>query len=349
MKNSLFIICILIILFKSGNVLSNNNIFNVNNIEISSNNYKNKEQLVNIAFKKGFQKLIERLLLDKDFKKIIETDIEQIKELISYYQIVESEDKDSVNLITKVNIFFDKERIHKFFYQKNILYSDIINTEVVIFPLLIEKNRYFIYSQNYFYKNWIEDKNKVNDLIQYALPVESIESIQKIEKNKKNIYKLDISDFFKEYEKSNIVFAIIERSNNSAKIFLSTKILDKKINKTLMINLTSDNQEKLDNKIIFTIKNEIKDLIKSQNLIDVRTPAFLNLEIKLNKKNTLVEFKKRIKNIDLIDKIYIQQINKDNVFVKIRYLGKIRKIIQKLEEQKINLKMISGQWHLYII
>ena len=330
MKNSLFIICILIILFKSGNVLSNNNIFNVNNIEISSNNYKNKEQLVNIAFKKGFQKLIERLLLDKDFKKIIETDIEQIKELISYYQIVESEDKDSVNLITKVNIFFDKERIHKFFYQKNILYSDIINTEVVIFPLLIEKNRYFIYSQNYFYKNWIEDKNKVNDLIQYALPVESIESIQKIEKNKKNIYQLDISDFFKEYEKSNIVFAIIERSNNSAKIFLSTKILDKKINKTLMIKLTSDNQEKLDNKIIFTIKNEIKDLIKSQNLIDVRTPAFLNVEIKLNKKNNLVEFKKRIKNIDLIDKIYIQQINKDNVFVKIRYLGKIRKIIKKL-------------------
>ena len=144
MKNSLFIICILIILFKSGNVLSNNNIFNVNNIEISNNNYKNKEQLVNIAFKKGFEKLIERLLLDKDFKRIVETDIEQIKELISYYQIAESEDKDSVNLITKVNIFFDKERIHKFFYQKNILYSDIINTEVIIFPLLIEKNRYFV-------------------------------------------------------------------------------------------------------------------------------------------------------------------------------------------------------------
>ena len=34
MKNLIFISYILIILFKTGNVLSNNNIFNVNNIEI---------------------------------------------------------------------------------------------------------------------------------------------------------------------------------------------------------------------------------------------------------------------------------------------------------------------------
>ena len=35
MKNLIFISFILIILFKTGNVLSDNNIFNVNNIEIA--------------------------------------------------------------------------------------------------------------------------------------------------------------------------------------------------------------------------------------------------------------------------------------------------------------------------
>ena len=50
MKIYSFLLIILIILFKTGNVLSNNNIFNVNNVEINKEIYKNKEKLVNEAF-----------------------------------------------------------------------------------------------------------------------------------------------------------------------------------------------------------------------------------------------------------------------------------------------------------
>ena len=52
MKNLIIIFCILIILFKTGNVLSDNNIFNVNNVEINKEISKNKEKLVNQAFQK---------------------------------------------------------------------------------------------------------------------------------------------------------------------------------------------------------------------------------------------------------------------------------------------------------
>ena len=45
MKNLIFICCILIILLKTGNVLSDNNIFNVNNIEVSKEISGNKEKL----------------------------------------------------------------------------------------------------------------------------------------------------------------------------------------------------------------------------------------------------------------------------------------------------------------
>ena len=90
----------------------------------------------------------------------------------------------------------------------------------------------------------------------------------------------------------------------------------------------------------------MKDLIKSQNLIDVRTPSFLNVEIKLEKKTNLVEFNDRLKKIDLIDNFYIQELNKDYALVKIKYLGKIEKIISKLKSQNINLQLIKGQWQL---
>ena len=90
-------------------------------------------------------------------------------------------------------------------------------------------------------------------------------------------------------------------------------------------------------------------MIKSQNLIDVRTPSFLNVKIKLNDQKNFVKFNNRIDKIDLIDNYYVQKLNKDYILVKIKYLGKINKIIDKLKEQNINLRMIAGDWELSII
>ena len=56
MKNFKFILTILIILFQTGNVLSNESIFTVNNIQVNKNTFKNNKELINIAFRKGFGK-----------------------------------------------------------------------------------------------------------------------------------------------------------------------------------------------------------------------------------------------------------------------------------------------------
>ena len=343
MKNLIFIFYILIILFKTGNVFSNNNIFNVNNIEINKDISTNKQKLANQAFREGFKELINRLLLEEDYKRISTTNLTDIKRLISYYQIKNDENSNHVSF----NLFFDRDRIHNFFYQKNILYSDIINTSMIVFPLLIKDKQYFIYTKNYFYENWKNDKSK--ESIQYTLPLENIESIQKIKLSEENIFNLDINDFFKEYDLDNMAFITIDIDGDIAKVFLSTKIEGKKLNKNLVVNKSNLSEEQFNEKIIIEIKKVLKDLIKSQNLIDVRTPSFLNVKIKLNNKNNLVEFNKRLKKVDLIDNFYVQQLNKDFILVKIKYLGKINKIIKKLKDQNIDLKMKEGQWKINII
>ena len=348
MKNLKFIIIILIILFQTGNVFSNNNIFNVNNIDLGKESSENNEKLINKAFYKAFDKLTNRLLLEEDYKNLSNTSLEQIKRLISYYQITNRDEKKKKTSYRKINVFFDKKNMHNFFFTKNILYSDIINTEAILFPLLIIKDENFIYTQNYFYNNW--NNERFDDLIQYILPSENIEVIQKINLSKNNIYKLEISDFFKEYETQNIVFANIEIDQNKANIFLKTRIEKKNINKKLFINKDKNiKEEDFYKKIILKIDKEVKNLIKSQNLIDVRTPSFLNAKINLNNISNLYEFNERLEKIDLIDNFYVQQINKDYVFVKIKYLGKINKIINKLKEENINLNVVGGQWHLKII
>ena len=347
MKNLILTFTILIILFKTGNVLSDTDIFNVNNVEVSKEISKNKQKLVDEAFKLAYDKLINRLLLEKDYKKINNTNLSEIKKLISYYQIIKPDEKIKKEKNMNLNIFFDKASVHKFFYLEDILYSDITNTEVIIFPLLKKKQKYFIYTKNYFYENWKKEND--NNLIQYNLPVENIENLEEINLRKENIYKLNISDFFKEYEKANIVFAIIEIKEKTAEIFLNSRVEGKKIKKTISIlkeeSLSNNNFYK---NVITQINNVIEDLIKSQNLIDVRTPSFLNVKIELSNNTNLFEFDKRLKEVDLIDAYYVQQLNKDHVLIKIKYLGKIQKIIRKLKEQNISLKMANGQWQIKI-
>ena len=52
---------------------------------------------------------------------------------------------------------------------------------------------------------------------------------------------------------------------------------------------------KLNEKIIIDAKDELINLVKSQNLIDVRTPSFLNVKLNLNKQNNLVELNLELK------------------------------------------------------
>ena len=84
-------------------------------------------------------------------------------------------------------------------------------------------------------------------------------------------------------------------------------------------------------------------MVKSENLIDIQTPSFLTVKLELNKKNNLVELSSRLKNIDLIEKVYVQEFNKDFMNLKIKYLGKLAKMINQLKSQNISLQLINEQ------
>ena len=82
----------------------------------------------------------------------------------------------------------------------------------------------------------------------------------------------------------------------------------------------------------------------SENLIDIRTPSFINARLNLDRKTNLVEFNSRVKNIDLVENIYVQEFNKDYMNLRIKYLGKLEKMINQLKKNNISLKLINDQW-----
>ena len=348
MKFLKLMIFILVIFFKTGNVLSENRLFDVNNIKIVNTPSKNINNLTSQAMKKGFSVLTERILLKEDKKRLDDLNLSDIEELVAYYQTFD--EVDDLNKSIKVfNIFFDKDKIHNLFYKRNILYSNLIKSEFYLLPIFKKDEELNIYAKNFFYDRW----NKISfesEIVDFILPIENIEIIQKVNKSKGNLEDLNLVNLFNEYSNKNLGIVLITENNSKIKkVYLKTNILGKKINKSLEIKNYKLEKSELHDKIIIDIKNELVNIVKSQNLIDIRTPSFLNAKFKINKKNSLVELKKRVEQIDLVEKIFIQEFNNEFVILKIKFLGKVNNIINELKKEKINLRLNGEQWSLNII
>ena len=348
MKLYKFIILILVIFIKTGNVLSEGSIFNVNNIKITKKTNTSNTDIVNQAINKAYKKLIDRILLIEDKEKISNMDFEKIKELVSYYQVISNEDNTKNEDTVILNIFFDKDKLHNLFYEKNISYSEITDKEFYLLPVLSSNDQYFIFNQNFFYDKWNDFEE--NDLVEFILPFENIEIIQKINLNKNNLFDMEINSLFLEYSKKNQALILIEDKKGSIeKVFLRANISGKKINKNLLFKNNFQKKEKNYREIIRRTRNEIVDLVKSQNLIDIKTPSFLNIKLIIDKNNNLAELNKRLNNIDLVDNLYVQEFNSEYVFLKIKYLGKLEKIKNELKREKIILKQKNDEWSIKII
>ena len=342
------IIFILVFFLKTQNVLSEENIFNVNNIEIIKKTNKSNDDLANQAIKDGFEKLKKKILLSKDQKKLSQLQFAEVKSLVSYYQVITIDKGNILEKKMSYNIFFDKEKIHDLFYKTGISYSDIINSEIYLLPILSQDDQLYVYNKNFFYENW----NNIfeNDTIEFVLPLENIEIIQNINSNKENLLGLDLRNIFLEYSNANLALVLIQRSNSkNEKVYLKTNILGNDINKNLHIEKSNLSQENLNKKIITEVSEEIINIVKSQNLIDIRTPSFLKAKLIIEKNNNLAELNKRLKRINLIDSIFVQEFNNEYILLKIKYLGKLDKIINQLRKQKIILKLVNDHWRLEII
>ena len=87
MKSYKLYIFILIVFLKTGNVLSNPNIFHVNNITVEEKSNDSNDVLANQAIQKGFKELLNKILLKEDLIKLGKLQYSEIKELVSYYQV----------------------------------------------------------------------------------------------------------------------------------------------------------------------------------------------------------------------------------------------------------------------
>ena len=337
------IIFILIVFFKTETVFSQNNLFNVNNIKIEKKDKVTNDSLADQAIKKGFNQLIKKILLKEDLKTLSGLNFSAIKQLVTYYQVSNITEKDQNKEFVNFSITFDKEKIHDLFYKKGISYSEILDKDLYVLPVFVKNEELFVFNNNIFYKNW--NNYYENGLIEFILPLENIEIIQNINAYKDNLINLNIVNLFDGYPNKNLALILIEENKTgNIKIYIKARIQEKDISKNLIFKQQKLFSDKNYKDIIIETNNELIDLVKSRNLIDIRTPSFLNARFNIDKKNNLVELNSRIKNIDAIENIFVQDFNKDYMNLRIKYLGKLEKIISLLKTKNIDLNLNNDQW-----
>ena len=74
--------------------------------------------------------------IKKNYQKL---NFSEINSLIEYYQIQTENDSSVQNDKIRFNVSFDKNKIHSLFHTKNVLYSEVLNKELYLLPILIKK------------------------------------------------------------------------------------------------------------------------------------------------------------------------------------------------------------------
>jgi len=217
---------------------------------------------------------------------------------------------------------------------------------------LIENKDILMYEENFFYKNWIEVKNSTTNkrekLISYNLALENIEDLEYINNIKNKIDLIDIKKInsFNGYE--NFVLLIIYSAEEKLKAFIKTSIKNINIDRNINLDFYSKDKKKTYKEAITTLKKEINQIWKEQNLIDVNTPTFLDFFLETKKLNDYLKLKLILDKIDVIENYSVLEMTNTHLKIRIKYRGKINQIRNKLIEQKINIKITDNVWKLNI-
>jgi hypothetical protein len=348
MSKYLFILSIIVFLFKTETVFSAETIYDVNNIQVSGklNNNLDNNKLIEEAFRKAFLIFINKTLLEKDIETLSKTNIQIIKDFIFTHQITSQKKSIDEEIILTVNVKFDPKKINNYLSINNISYADISEISISILPILRKENNLFIFSDNFFYNEWNktenDKKNTEAQLINYNLALENAEDLFYINNNKENLELIDINKLNSLSEEKNKIFLIFTL-NEDTKVFIKAYFNEKEVIKNITLNNNSTDDY---NSLIMNVKDLINQIWKEQNLIDINTPAYLDIIFDIKKINDFLKFRTFLDTIDIIDNYSILEITNKYAKIRMKYKGKISNLREKFLNEKININIENNEWSL---
>jgi len=346
--NILFYILFLffiIFFIKFSTVNVNANTYKVVDLEISKNydNDFNKEEVIDIAFKKAFEELILKITT-KNREQISELiNIKTIYSLIESFSIVDEKFIDN-KYTSKFEVEFSKNQLFKYLEKKNIFPSIPKEQTLLLIPILInnEKNEILLFSENPFYNNWNKSKQKYH-LLNYILPNEDLEDINLIKKNINNIEEYNFSEIVSKYAIENYIILILFQKENSFNALMKSNLNNKLIISNKKFNW-HENQS-IEN-IINNLKLNFENQWKKLNIINVSIKLPITLSVNSKNYKLIKKLEVKLNNLDLVSSFYINNINSNKLIYKIIYNSTPDKFINEFIEDNIKLNTSKSIWSI---
>ena len=348
-KEYIFIILTATIFFLSTivNCKAEQNVFTVDNVEIKAEMNLNfsRKQYIDIALLNSFEMLMSKILLAKDLKRVNNTELKKIKNLINSFQIVTETYRNNI-YEAKFNIFYSSLKVKKFLGKKNISFTQPKQISAVFFPLLLINDEIIPLEQNFFYKDWLNTSIK-NELINFILPLEDLEDVLKLSNLNNKIEDINVEDFVNKYEVKNYVFALANYQNKKLNIYLKMNFNNNKTSKNISYEIHNINDKEKSNIILEDLKLLITDFWKRENVISLTSPLTLKIKYKYKNLRELDKLKKSFYKISIIDNYSLDELSTKNSIIKIYYYGNPKKLKEEFKNLGYKLENNNGSWEIY--
>tara|TARA_Y100000590_G_scaffold428247_1_gene539334 strand:+ start:579 stop:1454 length:876 start_codon:yes stop_codon:yes gene_type:complete len=289
---------------------------------------------------------MNRILLTRDLKKVSNINLKQIQQLINSFQIIE-ESYRMKEYRANIKIFYNEQKIKDFLGKKNISFSQPESISAVFFPILFIDDNIQSFNDNYFYKEWSNQKIK-NEIINFVLPIEDIDDIHKIKQMKDKIEAFQVEEIVNKYNIESYAFTLMDYQKKKLNIHLKTNFNDNKVSKNFTYNLENINDELALNSILKDLKLKITDLWKEENLVNILMPLSIQLKFEHKNLKNLEKIRNSFYKINIINNYTLEEFDINNSFFKIYYYGNPKKLRSELLKFGYLLKNNQGSWQIYL-
>ena len=341
-----FFITLLFLNFTTSDVKAS--IFKVDDIEISEpfELKFNRYTVIDKAFVEAFDQLSKMIVLSDQEKKLKNTKISEIKNLIDSFNI-KNEKFIQNSYIANFEVNFNKQNTLLFFEKKNIFPSIPRKKNILILPIFIDLDLQTVnlFNQNPFFKEWVLNKKNYH-LLNYILPNEDIDVISELNKNINNLEDYNYEDIIKKYNFNEYIITLIYKENNNIKVFSKIKINNN--TKIHSYRVEGIDISKLDNlyDLINEIKNIYEDNWKLNNQINRSVKLPINISIISDDYDKNMKFENFLKYNELVAEFFIKDFDNQKVNYKIIFNGSPKQFLKIINNNGININTSKQIWEI---
>ncbi len=320
--------------------------FSINDVELSTPFKINfdKNKIIDEGFVQAFNQLMLSTVQSKDYQKLKDIKLNQIKSMIETFSIKEEKFVNEIYYI-KLNVSFNKKFIFDLLEKKNIFPSLPIKKDIIFIPIIVdqEENKIKMFSNNIIYDQW-NSNTKQYELLNYILPTEDLEDLNFVKKNSQNLENFEFSEIVKKYNLENYIISIFFIGSDQTRLLNKISFDDKKILKnTLIKNIDFNSNSGLD-KFIENLKINFEDYWKSQNEINTSVKLPLTISVENSNNIKINQLEKKLSNIELIYNFYIYKFDNKNNIYRIIFNGTPDKFIEVMKNNNYEFETVNKIW-----